>query len=142
MPKVDTYLSFDGTAAQAMRSYEQILGAKLEILMKFGDAPSGMRGPPGSDDKVMHAQLSFKNGDRLMASDWIGGHPYEGMKGFSVALSYETASEARTAFDGLVKGGMAILPIQQSFFAEAFGMLIDRFGTPWTISGGTRHAHG
>jgi len=23
-----------------------------------------------------------KNGDRLMASDWIGGHPYEGMKGF------------------------------------------------------------
>jgi PhnB protein len=137
VPKVDTYLSFDGTAAQAMRAYEQILGAKLEILMKFGDAPSGMRGPPGSDDKVMHGQLSFKNGDRLMASDWIGGQPYEGMKGFSVALSYETASEARTVFDALVKGGMAILPMQQSFFAEAFGMLIDRFGTPWTISGGT-----
>ena len=137
VPKVDTYLSFDGTAAQAMRAYEQILGAKLEVLMKFGDAPSGMRGPPGSDDKVMHGQLSFKNGDRLMASDWIGGHPYEGMKGFSVALSYETAIEARTAFDALVKGGMAILPMQQSFFAEAFGMLIDRFGTPWTISGGT-----
>jgi len=89
VPKVDTYLSFDGTAAQAMRAYEQILGAKLEVLMKFGDAPSGMRGPPGSDDKVMHGQLSFKNGDRLMASDWIGGHPYEGMKGFSVALSYK-----------------------------------------------------
>jgi len=71
VPKVDTYLSFDGTAAQAMRAYEQILGAKLEVLMKFGDAPSGMRGPPGSDDKVMHGQLSFKNGDRLMASDWI-----------------------------------------------------------------------
>ena len=140
MPKVDTYLSFDGTAAEAMRSYARILGAKLEVLIKFGDAPSGMRGPPGSDDKVMHGQLSFANGDRLMASDWIGGHPYEGMKGFSVALSYETASEARTAFDALVQGGMAILPMQQSFFAEAFGMLIDRFGTPWTISGGTRQS--
>ena len=140
VPKIDTYLSFNGTAAEAMRSYEQILGAKLEVLMKFGDAPSGMRGPPGSDDKVMHGQLSFENGDRLMASDWIGGHPYEGMKGFSVALSYGTASEARAAFDALVKGGMTILPMQQSFFAEAFGMLIDRFGTPWTISGAARQS--
>jgi len=140
VPKVDTYLSFDGTAAGAMRFYEQILGAKLEVLMKFGDAPSGTRVPPGSNDKVMHAQLSFENDGRLMASDWIGGRPYEGMKGFSVALSYETASEALTAFDALVRGGMAILPMQQSFFAEAFGMLVDRFGTPWTISGGTRQS--
>jgi len=37
----------------------------------------------------MHGQLFFRKRDRLMASDWIGGHPYEGMKGFSVALSYE-----------------------------------------------------
>jgi PhnB protein len=140
VPKVDTYLSFDGTAAEAMRFYEQVLGARLDVLMKFGDAPNGTRVPPGSNDKVTHGQLSFENGDRLMASDWIGGHPYEGMKGFSVALSYETASEARTAFDALVRGGMAILPMQQSFFAEAFGMLIDRFGTPWTISGGTRQS--
>jgi PhnB protein len=135
VPKVDTHLSFDGTAAEAMRFYEQVLGARLDVLMKFGDAPNGTRVPPGGNDKVMHGQLSFEGGDRLMASDWIGGHPYEGMKGFSVALSYETASEARAAFDALVKGGMAILPMQQSFFAEAFGMLIDRFGTPWTITG-------
>ena len=140
MPKVDTYLSFDGTAAEAMRFYEQVLGARLDVLMTFGDAPNGTRVPPGSNDKVMHGQLSFENGDRLMASDWIGGHSYEGMKGFSVALSYKTAGEARTAFDALVKGGMAILPMQQSFFAEAFGMLIDRFGTPWTISGRTRQS--
>ena len=138
MPKLDTYLSFDGTAAQAMRFYEQILGARLDVLMKFGDAPNGTRVPPGSNDKVMHGQLSFENGDRLMASDWIGGHPYGGMKGFSVALSYETASEAQAVFDALVRGGGTILPMQQSFFAEAFGMLVDRFGTPWTISGGAR----
>jgi len=60
------------------------------------------------------------------------------MKGFSVALSYETAIEARTAFDGAREGWHGDPAMQQSFFAEAFGMLIDRFGTPWTISGGTR----
>src|SRR5262245_60214296 len=123
-----------------MHAYEQILGAKLDVLMKFGDAPSGMRGPPGSDDKVMHGQLSFENGDRLMASDWIGGRPYEGMKGFSVALSYETADEAKRVFDALAEGGMVFVPLQPSFFADAFGMLADRFGVPWSISGGMKQS--
>lgn len=84
----------------------------------------------------MHAQLSFANGDVLMASDWIGGTPYQGMKGFSVTLAYVTAEEAERAFDALAKDGMVLLPLQPSFFAKSFGMLVDRFGTPWSISGG------
>lgn len=138
MPKINTYLSFDGTAADAMRFYEKALGAKLDMLMRFADTPNAAQMPKAMADKVMHAQLSFANGDVLMASDWIGGGPYEGMKGFSVALSYEEAKDARRVFDTLVKDGMAILPLQPSFFAEIFGMLIDRFGTPWSVSGGPR----
>jgi PhnB protein len=138
MPKISTYLSFDGTTAEAMRFYAKVLGAKLDMLMKFADAPNAAQMPKAAADKVMHAQLSFANGDILMASDWIGGGPYEGMKGFSVALTYEATKDAKRIFDTLVKDGMAILPLQPSFFAETFGMLIDRFGTPWTISAGTR----
>jgi len=138
MPKINTYLSFDGTAAEAMRFYEKALGAKLDMLMKFADTPNAAQMPRAAADKVMHAQLSFASGDVVMASDWIGGRPYEGMKGFSVALTYEEAKDAERVFDTLVKDGMAILPLQPSFFAETFGMLIDRFGTPWSVSGGTR----
>lgn len=138
MPKVNTYLSFDGSAAEAMRFYERTLGANLDVLMKFGDMPNAKQMPPGSAGKVMHARLSFKDGGALMASDRIGGQPYDGMKGFSVALSYESADEARRVFDALADGGMAMMPMQPSFFAETFGMVIDRFGTPWTISGGTK----
>lgn len=138
MPSVNTYLSFDGSAAEAMRFYEGILGAKLEVIMKFGDMPNAKQMPPGSAGKVMHAQLSFKDGGALMASDRIGGQPYDGMKGFSIALSYQSADEARRAFDALAHGGMTILPLQPSFFAEAFGMVIDRFGAPWSISGGPK----
>src|SRR5580765_5168461 len=138
MPKINTYLSFDGTAAEAIRFYEKALGAKLDMLMRFADTPNAAQMPKAMADKVMHAQLSFSNGDVLMASDWIGGRPYEGMKGFSVALAYEKAKDAQLVFDTLVKGGMAILPLQPSFFAETFGMLIDRFGTPWSVSGGRR----
>lgn len=138
MPKINTYLSFDGSAAEAMHSYEEILGAKLDSLVKFGDMPNADHMPPGSAGKVMHAQLSVGDGGTLMASDWIGGRPYQGMKGFSIALGYESADEARRVFDALGQGGMTIMPLQPSFFAETFGMVIDRFGAPWTISGGAR----
>jgi PhnB protein len=138
MPKINAYLSFDGSAAEAMRFYEVHLGARLDGLVKFGDMPDPKHMPPGSADKVMHAQLSFKDGGALMASDWIGGQPYEGMKGFSIALSYESADEARRVFDTFAQGGMTIMPMQPSFFAETFGMVIDRFGAPWAISGGNK----
>ena len=46
------------------------------------------------------------------------------------------ASEARRVFDALAHGGMVILPLQPSFFAELFGMVVDRFGAPWGIRGG------
>ena len=137
MPKITPYLSFDGTTAEAMRFYETVLGAKLDVLLRYSDVPNAASTPGADQDKVLHAQLSLGNGDTLMASDWTGGKPYEGMKGFSVALAYEEAGDARRVFDALAKGGFAILPLQPSFFAKTFGMLVDRFGTPWTISGGT-----
>lgn len=137
MPKVETYLSFNGAAAEAMGFYARTLDAKLESLLKFGDMPNAAQIPLGNANKVAHARLSFRDGAALMASDWIGGKPYEGMKGFSVALTYETASEARRVFDALAEGGMVFFPLQPSFFAEAFGMLADRFGVPWSITGGS-----
>jgi PhnB protein len=136
MPKINTYLSFDGTAAEAMRHYEKVLGAKLDNLMRVGDMPDAARMPGASPDRVLHAQLSFADGGVLMASDRMGGGAHEGMKGFSVALTYESPEEAKRVFNALAENGMVLLPFQPSFFAKTFGMLIDRFGTPWTISSG------
>lgn len=137
MRKVSTYLSFDGTAGEAVRFYETALGAKLDRLIRHGDLPQTAQTPSGVADKVLHAQLSFANGDKIMASDWVGGSAYEGMKGFSVALDYATEQEAKGAFEALAQGGQVLVPLQPSFFAKAFGMLVDRFGTSWMISGGT-----
>ena len=134
MPKANVYLSFDGTAADAMRFYETALDGKLQMLIRFGDLQNAGEIPPGSAEKVMHSELSLKDGGVLQGSDAIGGH--EGMRGFSVALTYDAAEEARRAFEALAAGGVVVLPVQPSFFAEAFGMLVDRFGTPWAISGG------
>ncbi len=120
---------------------ERVLGGKLEALTTHAESPMAAQTPPGSADRIMHARLGVViDGRVLMASDSMVGHPYEWMKGFSLSLVYPTAADARRAFDTLAHGGRVAMPLQKTFWAETFGMLVDRFGTPWMVSGGTASA--
>ena len=134
MHQLNTYLFFDGNCADAMRFYERTLGGKLS-LMTHAESPMAAETPPGSANRILHARLDF-DGGMLMASDSMVGQPYEGMKGFSLSLIYPTAAEARRMFDTLAQGGQVTMPMDKTFWAEAFGMLVDRFGTPWMVNGG------
>ena len=138
MHQLNTYLFFDGNCADAMRFYERTLGGKLS-LMTHAESPMAAETPPGSANRILHARLDF-DGGMLMASDSMVGHPYEGMKGFSLSLIYPTAAEGRRMFDALAQGGHVIMPMQKTFWAEGFGMLVDRFGTPWMVNGGMASA--
>ena len=134
MLQLDTYLFFDGNCADAMRFYERTLGGKLQ-LMTHGDSPMAAQTPPGSANRIMHGRLEL-DGRLLMASDSMVGQPYEGMKGFSLSLIYPTVAEAQRIFAALAEGGQVTMPIAKTFWAEAFGMLVDRFGTAWMVNGG------
>jgi PhnB protein len=134
MPKLDTYLFFDGNCAEAMRFYERTLGGKL-FMMTHGESPMGAQTPAGSADRILHANLDL-DGRMLMASDSMVGHPCEGMHGFSMSLVYPTVQEARKIFDALADKGKVTMPMQETFWVEIFGMLTDRFGTAWMVNGG------
>ena len=133
MNQLNAYLFFDGVCAEAMRFYERTLGGKLDLIT-HAESPVAGQTPPGSADRIMHARLATDNGS-LMASDTMAGQPYDGMHGFSLTLVYPTAADARRIFDALAQGGRVTMPIQKTFWAEAFGMLVDRFGTPWMVNG-------
>jgi len=38
-------------------------------------------------------------------------------------------------FKALSDGGQITMPMQQAFWAKAWGMLVDKFGTPWIVNG-------
>jgi PhnB protein len=135
MLQLDTYLFFDGNCADAMRFYERTLGGKLD-LMTHGDSPMAAQMPSGSANRILHARLELDGGRLLMASDAMVGQPYDRMKGFSLSLIYPTVAEANRMFAALAEGGQITMPIAKTFWAEAFGMLVDRFGTPWMVNGG------
>jgi PhnB protein len=84
--------------------------------------------PAEWQNKIMHASLTV--GDAvLMGSDPPQGQQ-EQMKGFSVSLGIDEPAEAERVFNALAEGGDVTMPIQQTFWALRFGMLVDRFGTP------------
>jgi PhnB protein len=135
MPELETYLSFNGNCAEAMRFYERTLGGKIEMMMTHGESPMADQVPQGSRDRIMHSRLVV-DGHALMGSDMNAGGSYEEMKGFYVSLSYPKVGDAQKVFDALAKNGRVVMPLGKTFWADAFGMLVDRFGTPWMINGG------
>jgi len=134
MPKAETYLFFNGNCTEAMKFYEKTFGGKLNV-MTGKQSPILDKLPPGSENKVLHARLEF-DGGVIMASDWMDTNPYPGMKGFAVALGYDKVDPAKRVFDALSKGGKPTMPFAKTFWVESFGMVIDRFGTQWMVSGG------
>ncbi len=134
MPQIHAYLSFDGNCAEAMRFYERVLKGQLKALLKNSETPAAEHVPPAAADRIMHAYLEF-DGGALMAGDAMVGMPYEGMKGISITLSYDDTAEAKRVFDALSEGGNVTMPWGPTFWAESFGMLRDRYGTPWIING-------
>lgn len=126
------YLNFDGRCEAAFKFYEGCLGGQIVAMLTYGSSPNANQTPPEWRDKIMHARLSA--GDAvLMASD-VPPEQYEVARGMSVALNTDTAEEAERIFNALSENGIVQMPIQTTFWATRFGMLIDQFGTPWLIN--------
>jgi len=139
MPVPNVYLFFDGTCAEAMRFYEKTLGGKLN-MMTAAQAPEGEGAKPGMNpDLILHAHLAL-DGQGLMASDWMSPAPFAGMHGFTVSLAYPSVDEAKRVFDAFAEGGHVVMPFTETFWVERFGMVTDRFGTPWMVNGGQSKA--
>ncbi|MDL1863387.1 VOC family protein [Betaproteobacteria bacterium PRO7] len=135
MPHPIAYLAFDGNCAEAMRFYERALGGKLEILMSGADSPMAAQIPKEHAHRILHARLALPGGGILFAGDAPAHVPYQGIKGVSLTLNYDTVAEARRVFDALAAGGQVTMPMQPAFWAKAWGMLVDRFGAPWIVNG-------
>jgi PhnB protein len=130
--KLNPYLMFNGQCETAFKFYEQCLGGKLGAMMTYGSSPMAADVSPELSDKIMHTSLVV--GDQeLMGSD-SPPERYEEAKGFSVSLNLDDPAEAERLFHALAENGSVQMPIQETFWAARFGMLVDQFGIPWMIN--------
>ena len=130
--QLNPYLTFGGQCEAAFKFYEKVLGGKIEAMMPHEGTPAAEHVPPEWRNKIMHARLTV--GDKvLMGSDAPPAH-HEPMKGFSVTLGVDDPADAERIFHALAENGTVRMPIQQTFWAARFGMLMDQFGIPWMIN--------
>jgi PhnB protein len=131
---IQSYLFFNGRCEEALEFYRKALGAEVTRLLRFKESPdpqSTARMARGSENKVMHANVQIRD-TVIMASDGeCQGQPK--FDGFALTLNAKDVDDANKLFAALAEDGKVQMPLTETFFAERFGMLADKFGVSWMI---------
>lgn len=129
---VSPYLSFKGQCEAAFKFYEQCLGGQIGAIFRYAGSPLADDVPADWQDKIMHGSLTV-GGQVLMGAD-VPPDRYEEPKGISLSLQIKSTADAERIFHELAKGGRVVMPLEKTFWAARFGMVVDRFGIPWLIN--------
>jgi PhnB protein len=130
--RVEPHLTFCGDCEEAFRFYERLFGGTLALL-SYSSSPAVSTVPEAWRSKIVHATLALADGNTLLGADVLPEH-FERPQGFYVLAALRDAAEARRVFDALADGGSVRMPLQQTFWSPSFGVVVDRFGTPWEIT--------
>jgi PhnB protein len=129
--ELQPYVFFDGRCEEAIEFYGNAVGAKVEMLLRFKEAPPDMPAAPENAEKIMHANLRIGGSTMLMSDGRCTGQP--SFQGFAMSLIVADDTEAAAKFAALGAGGQVQMPLGKTFFASSFGMLTDRFGVSWMV---------
>jgi PhnB protein len=130
--QVHPYLSFKGDCEAAFNLYARCLGGKVGELFRYAGSPMANEAPAHWGDKIMHGSVTVA-GEVLMGADAVPAH-YEEPKGFSMSIHLASTSDAGRIFRELAEGGKIVMPPEKTFWAERFGVLVDRFGITWSLN--------
>lgn len=126
------YLSFKGECEEAFKFYERCLGSQIGPIFRYAGTPMADQVPADWSDKVMHGSMTI--GDQTLLGADVAPDQYEEPKGFSLTLEIKSGADAERIFNELAEGGRVVAPLEKTFWAARFGMLVDRFGIPWIIN--------
>jgi PhnB protein len=129
---VSPYLTFDGQCEAAFKFYEQCLGGQLGAIFRYAGTPMADQAPADWQNKIMHGSVTI--GDLVLMGADVTPDRYERPKGFALSLQIERTADAERIFRELGKDGKIVMPLEKTFWADRFGVLIDRFGTQWQIN--------
>lgn len=136
MPKLNSYLNFDGTAEEAFHFYKTVFGGDfVGGIHKMGNAPGTENLSEDSKNRVMHIALPIGD-DLLMASDIIPemGQSLSSGNNNYISVFPDSREQAKEYFDKLSEGGNVEMPLEDQFWGDYFGSFTDKFGINWMIN--------
>jgi len=129
------YLQFDGQCEAAFNLYERCLGGKITLMMRYAEAALSEKSQPaGWGDKIYHTTLVA--GDTMLQGADVPPESYQTPQGFSLNIELQDAMKGEHIFNELAQNGRVTMQLQQTPWAQRFGILVDQFGIPWLINVG------
>lgn len=134
MKSVNPYLNFNGNTEEAFEFYQSVFGGELQII-RYKDLDNNM-GLTGDDlNQIGNATLPLV-GDTLLYGGDVPeafGQPVEAGNKFQINLDTESVEEAERLFNALSEGGEVKMALEETEWAERFGMCADQFGVQWMV---------
>jgi PhnB protein len=128
------YLVMDGNAREAIQFYEKALGAEVLFSQTFGEMPEDAGCPPSSEvkERISHAMVKVGETD-LMFSDTFPGQPHQSGNQVTICISTDDKEKSKQIYEALQQGGRVNMPLQETFFSPAYGIVTDKFGVTFQI---------
>jgi PhnB protein len=137
MKSINPYLNFNGNCEEAFRFYKSVFGGELVGIVRFKD----MKNKMGLTDeeklnKIANIALPIGKDTLLMGDDGpaVFDQTFPKNSNFSICLEADGPAEAEELFKALSDDGEIKMPLQQTEWAEKFGMCTDRFSVRWMIN--------
>lgn len=133
--RMNPYLIMDGDAKEAIQFYEKALNAQVVMVQTFGEMPANpdFPLPESARDRVSHANL--KVGETvLMLSDTFPGQPVQSSNKVQICIMTDDAKHAKQIYEAMSEGGKVVMPLQETFWSPAYGIIEDKYGVNWNIS--------
>jgi PhnB protein len=140
MARVTTYLNFERNTEEAFLFYKSVFGTEfVDGISRMGEAPPEEGAPPLSDEDknlVMHVDLPILGGHHLMGTDAPESMGFKLIKGNNVYINLEPDTRAETdkLFNALAEGGTVEMQMQDMFWGDYFGSVVDKFGICWMLN--------
>lgn len=125
-------LVFNGDCAAAFNLYQECLQGTVTFRLTWGESPMADQAPADWHDKILHATITV--GDTVFSGGDVLPGSYERPQGFQIQLNLDDVATAERVFAKLADGGCVTVPLQETFWAQRFGAVVDRFGIPWGIN--------
>jgi len=126
------YLNFNGMTEEAVHFYHQVFGTGTPQIQYFRDMP-GHESDSQLENRVLHARLTV-HGTPLYFSDSMPQNPVSHGDGITLAIVSDDAELLTSEYNKLAEGGRILMPLQDTFWSKAYGIVEDRYGIQWQIN--------
>jgi len=140
---INPYLNFNGNTEEVFNFYKSIFGGDFPFVMRFNEMPQDAADSEGcagegipEDEANGIAHITLPIGSTMLMGTDVPSNmpPVTAGTNVSLCISVDSRADADRIFGALSDGGTIQMPMQDQFWGDYYGMLVDKFQIQWMVS--------